>query len=87
MLNEEFHLRIGAELLYLSRNMDKYEGAIIDSVKSLLKLDSNPERDTSLTKTFSRLMDNIIAKNASRNKEEELKKLKEFKRKLGLPVE
>jgi len=84
MLNEEFHLRIGSELLYLSKNMNKYEGAIIDAVKALLKLDKNPESPTSMTKTFSKLMDNIILNNASRNKEEELKKLNEFKSRLGI---
>ena len=54
MLNEEFNMRVDAELLYLSRNMDKYETVFIDAVKTLLKLDKDPKSDTSLSTTFSK---------------------------------
>ncbi len=84
MLNEEFHLRIGTELLYLSKNMDKYEGAIIDAVKALLKLDKNPDNPTSMTRTFEKLMDTIIASNMSKNKKLEEEKIREFKKRLGI---
>jgi len=84
MTNEEFNLRIGSELLYLSRNLDKYEKNILEAIKQLLRFDKNPEADTSLTKTFSKLMDSIIENNASLNKEKEKEKLDQFKQKIGL---
>lgn len=86
MLNEEFNIRVGAELLYLCRNMEKYESNIISAVKHLLKFDANPEADKSLTKVFAAMMKEIIKNNLSKNKENELKKLKEIQQKLGMPV-
>ena len=84
MTNEEFNIRIGSELLFLSRNIDKYEDNIINAIKELLRFDKNPQADTSLTKTFSKLMDSIIENNASLNKEKEKEKLDQFKQKIGL---
>ncbi len=84
MLNEEFNLRIGCELLYISRNMEKYEDNFILAVKELLKFDSNPEADTSMTKTFSKFMDTIIEQSLSRNKEQEKEKIQQFKKRLGI---
>ncbi len=84
MLNEEFNMRVDAELLFLSRNIDKYEKPIIESVKSMLKLDKNPESETSLNATFSKWFEFVIEQNASKNKEEELEKVKGYKQKIGI---
>ncbi len=84
MLNEEFNLRIGAELLHISRNMEKYENDFIEAVKLLLKFDKNPQADTSMTKTFSRFMDTIIETSLARDKEEEKQKIRQFKQRLGI---
>ena len=84
MTNEEFNLRIGAEILYLSRNMKKYEADFIRAVKALLTFDFNPKADGSMTQSFSKLMDSVIEKNAGRDKENELKNMLEFKKKLGI---
>jgi predicted thioredoxin/glutaredoxin len=84
MLNEEFNMRVDAELLYLSRNMNKYEKDIIEAVKNLLKLDRKANNETSLKSIFNKWFDFIIEKNAGKNKEEELKKVEQYKIKLGL---
>lgn len=84
MTNEEFNLRVGSELLFLSRNMKKYEDDFINAIKTLLTFDFNPEKDGSLTASFSKLMDNIIDNNVSKDKVSELKKMNEFKSKLGI---
>lgn len=84
ILNEEFNLKIGCELLYISRNMDKYENDFIQAVKLLLKFDKNPQADTSMTKTFSRFMDQIIESSLALDKEKELAKVQSFKQKLGI---
>jgi len=84
MLNEEFNLRIGTELLHIARNMKKYEKVFIDAVKLLLKFDKNPQAETSMTKTFSRLMDQIVEISLALDKEEEKQKVNEFKKKLGI---
>ncbi len=84
MLNEEFNLRIGSELLYISRNMDKYENDFVEAVKLLLKFDKNPQADTSMTRTFSRFMDQIIESSLALDKEKELAKVQSFKHRLGI---
>ena len=84
ILNEEFNLKIGCELLYISRNMDKYENDFIQAVKLLLKFDKNPQADTSMTKTFSRFMDQIIESSLALDKEKELAKVQSFKQRLGI---
>ncbi len=84
MYNEEFNLRIGAELLHISRNMDKYEQKFIQAVRKLLEFDSNPQAETSMTKTFSKFMDTVIEQSLAKNKEQEKAKIAEFKRKLGI---
>ncbi len=84
MLNEEFNMRADAELLFLSRNMAKYEDDIINATKELLKLDKNPESGTSLKSTFSKWFDFVIERNAGRNKEQELEKVGKYKDKIGL---
>lgn len=84
LLNEEFNMRVDSELLYLSRNMDKYEDDILKATKELMKLDKNPGSATSLKSTFSKWFEFVIESNAGRNKEEELKKVKKYKEKIGL---
>jgi len=82
--NEEFHLRVGSELLYLSRTMDKYERDFIEGIKALLKFDKNPKKDGSMTSALVKLMDFVIENNAGKNKEKELLKIKEYKKRIGL---
>lgn len=84
MTNEEFNLRVGSELLYLSRNMQKYERDFIEAVKTLLKFDKNPKNDGSLTSTLEKLMDFVIEHNAGKNKDKELQKVKEYKKRIGI---
>ncbi len=84
MTNEEFNLRIGSELLFISRNMQKYERDFIEGVKALLKFDKNPEKDGSLTSTLEKLMNFVIEHNAGKNKEKELQKVKEYKKRVGI---
>jgi hypothetical protein len=84
MLNEEFNMRVDAELLYLSRNIDKYEEGIISALKSLLKIDKDPKSPASLHSTFAKWFDYVVERNAGRNKEEELAKVKAYKEKIGL---
>ncbi len=84
MLNEEFNLRIGCELLYIARNMDKYEDNFIEAVRLLLKFDKNPQLDTSMTKTFSKFMDTIIENSLAIDKEQEMAKIQSFKQRLGI---
>lgn len=84
MLNEEFNMRVDAELLYLSRNIDDYEESIINSVKAMMKLDKDQSAETSLKNTFSKWFEFVIEKNASKNKEAELEKVKKYKDKIGL---
>ncbi len=82
--NEEFNIRIGSEILYLSRNIAKYEKNFLKAIKALLTFDFNPKREGSLTSSFSNLMDSMIENNSSQNKEEELKKMQEIKQTLGI---
>ena len=84
ILNEEFNIRVGAEILYLCRNMDKYEENIIAAVRSLLKFDANPEAEQSLTKVFAKMMEDIVKNNRSKNKKAELEKISEIQKKLGM---
>ena len=82
--NEEFNIRIGTELLYLSRNMDKYKASMIKALQALLKFDPNPKAEVSMTKTFASMMNSVVEKNLSRNKEEELEKLKKLQQEIGV---
>jgi len=84
MTNQEFNIRAGAELLYLSQNMDKYEDLFVKAVKSFLRFDRQPETDGSLSKSFLAMMDGMVKMNRSKNKEEETQKLNSIKGKLGL---
>ncbi len=84
MINEEFNIRVGSELLYLCRNMSKYENAIINSIRILLKFDTNPDANDSLTKLFSSMMNAIVENNLSRRKKAETKKLEHVKHKIGI---
>jgi len=82
--NEEFNLRVGSEILFLSKNMKKYENDFVKAVKALLTFDLNPSKDGSLTKSFSKMMDDIIENNVSKNKEEELNKMAKIKAEIGV---
>lgn len=84
MTNEEFNIRAGGELLFISHNMKNYEDVFTNSVKSLLKFDSDPSREGSLTKSFKSMMDNVIKSNRAVDKESELAKLKVLQQKLGV---
>ncbi|RLD49888.1 MAG: hypothetical protein DRI94_10165 [Bacteroidetes bacterium] len=84
MTNEEFNLRVGSELLFLSRNMQKYERDFIEGIKALLKFDKHPEKDGSMTSALNKLMEFVIENNAGRNKEKELLKVKEYKKRIGI---
>ncbi|MEA2042766.1 MAG: hypothetical protein U9N85_09475 [Bacteroidota bacterium] len=84
MINEEFNLRVGSELLYLSRNFSTYETEFIEAIKALLTFDFSPENDGSLTAAFRKLMDDVVENNFSKDKEAEQKKVDELKQKLGI---
>jgi len=84
MTNEEFNIRVGSELLYLARNMSKYEDDFVGAIKDLLLFDFSPDLDGSMTSSFSLLMNSMIENNVSKNKDEELKKMREFKEKIGI---
>lgn len=84
IINEEFNIRAGTELLHLSRNMSKYNDNFIAAIKTLLKFDANPEAEKSLTQSFASLMNSIIENNVSENKEEELEKLKKLQEQIGI---
>ncbi len=78
IINQEFNIRVGAELLYLSRNIQKYEKDLIQAVKTMLLLDA------SLKSAISQLMDMVVEDNLSKNKEEETKKMNKIKTEIGL---
>lgn len=84
IINEEFNIRVGAELLYLSRNIKKYENQIIDAVKALLTFDTNPKQDGSMSSALNKLMDSVIENNFSKNKEAEAAKMKVIKERIGI---
>lgn len=84
MTNEEFNLRVGSEILFLSRNMKKYEDDFVRALKALLTFDFNPKKEGSMTQNFSKLMDSVIENNVGKDKENELKNLQAFKQKIGI---
>ena len=84
MTNEEFNIRVGSELLFLARNFSSYESEFVAAIKALLTFDFKPGSDGSLTSSFSMLMDLMIKNNISKNKEEEMKKMNDFKEKIGI---
>ena len=84
MTNEEFNIRVGSELLFLARNFSQFENDFIEAVKALLTFDFSPGSDGSLTSSFSMLMNSMIENNVSMNKEAEMKKMNEFKQKIGI---
>jgi hypothetical protein len=84
MTNEEFNIRVGSELLYLARNINSYINDFTEALKALLTFDFTPGKDGSLTSSFSMLMNSMIENNVSKNKEEELKKMNEFKDLIGI---
>ena len=84
MINEEFNLRIGSELLFLARNLARFENDFIAALKAMLTFDFNPKNDGSLTASFNLLMNSMIENNVSKNKDEEMMKMNEFKQKIGI---
>ena len=84
IINEEFNLRVGSEILYLSKNMTKYEESFIKAIKAMLTFDLSPKRENSLTNSFSKLMDSIIDNNTNKNKTEEMEKLNKIKERIGI---
>lgn len=84
MCNNEFNIRAGSELLFLSRNIKEYEDDFVNALKALLTFDFNPKADGSMTSAFSKLMDTFIENNVSKNKEAEMKKMQEFKQAIGI---
>jgi hypothetical protein len=86
MINEEFNLRIGSELLFLARNLNRFENEFITALKAMLTFDLNPKKEGSLTSSFNLLMDSMIENNVSKNKDQEKKKMKEFKQKIGISL-
>lgn len=82
--NPEFNMRVGSELLYLSRNMPKYEQNLITALKILLSFDTNPKAEGSMTDSFLKMMDSIVDNNVSENKDEEQKKLDMVKQQLDI---
>ena len=85
IINAEFNLRVGAEILYLSKNMDKYKDDFFNAIKAMLTFDLNPTKENSLTKSFGKLMDSIIENNMNKNKAEEIEKLNKIKKEIGIP--
>ncbi len=84
MLNEEFDMRAGSELLYLSRNMEKYRDDFIEALKILLKFDKRPDAEGSMTKSFVDLMNSVVDNNMSENKEVEKQKMDKLLERLDL---
>ncbi len=84
MIDAEFNLRAGAEILFLSKNMKAYEEDFMKAIKAMLTFDLNPGRENSLTDSFTKLMDSIIENNSSKNKAEEMKKIEQLKQTLGI---
>ncbi len=84
IINEEFNIRAGSEILYLARNCNKYEADFIKALKAMLTFDFNPKKENSLTASFGKFMDAMVVNNASKNKNAEMKKIKEIKINLGL---
>jgi hypothetical protein len=84
MINEEFNMRVGSELLFLARNLKRFENDFVAALKAMLTFDFHPQKDGSLTASFNLLMNSMVENNVSRNKEEEMKKMNEFKQKIGI---
>lgn len=84
ILNEEFNIRAGAELLYLCRNLGRYEEAFVVALKAFLKFDRDPKEPASLTNSFVSMMNTMVEKNVSLNKEAEKANLAAFQKRLGL---
>lgn len=84
--NEKFNEKAEEELLYLSENMEKYKEDFMDALKKFLQFDRNPEHETSMTNSFVTLMNSIIENNTSENKEEELAKMADLQKELGINV-
>lgn len=84
MSNEEFNIRAGAELLYLARNLSKFEDDFISALKTLLIFDQNPKKAGSLTSSFNQLMDSMVNNNLSKVKGTEMIKMNEFKKRIGI---
>lgn len=84
IFNEEFNMRIDAELLHIARNIDQYEQDIIQSAKYFLSLSNDPTAATSIAQIYSKWFDFILLNSHSRQKEAEKLKIKEYKEKLGL---
>ena len=82
--NEEFNIRAGNELLFLARNAEKHEDAFVKALKAMLTFDFNPKADGSMTSSFVNLMNTMVEKNGSKDKEKEIKKLAELKEKIGI---
>ena len=68
----------------MARNLGNYENDFVNAIKALLTFDFSPDLDGSMTSSFSMLMNSMIENNVSKNKEEELKKMREFKEKIGI---
>jgi len=84
IVNEEFNIRVGSEILFLCRNMKTYEESFLKAVKALLVFDLTPKKDGSMTSTFSKMMDSIIENNLSKEKDAQLEKMKKLKIELGI---
>jgi len=82
--NEEFNIRVGSEILFLSKNMKTYEAGFLKAVKALLTFDMNPKKEGSMTSTFSKMMDTIIEHNISKEKELQLEKMNKLKATIGI---
>lgn len=82
--NEEFNLRVGSEILFLARNMERFEKEFVAAIKALLTFDMNPKKDGSMTQSFSALMDSVIKNNVSKNKEQEVEKMNKLKAEIGI---
>ncbi len=84
MINEEFNMRVGSELLFLARNMKRFESDFIAALKAMLTFDFNPKKEGSLSGSFNLLMNSMIENNVSKNKDIEMKKMNELKQKIGI---
>jgi len=86
LTNEDFNAKVAAELLYVCENMEQFEENFVQAVKAMLKFDSNPKADTSMTKSFVTMMNAIIDNNTAENKEDEKTKLIALFKRLDIEV-
>lgn len=84
MFNEEFNMRIDAELLHIARNIAQYEQDIMQSARYFLSLSNDPTAATSIAQIYSKWFDFILSNSVSKQKDTEKLKIKEYKDKLGL---